>query len=162
MRKNYYQGDTTKMNVREATIDDLPVLLDFEQNIIESERPYDVYIKENDVTYYDLPQLLSDSESIVVVMESSGGIVGCGYAQIKDSKPCLTHDKHCYLGFIYLEPEYRGKALGKHILESLKAWGLNKGMKHFQLGVYSDNEGAIRAYEKAGFGKVSVLMEMVV
>ena len=150
------------MKLREATIDDLPCLLELEQGIIESERPYDPFIKEKDVSYYDIPKLLSDSESIVMLMESNDGIVGCGYAQIRESKIYVTHDKHCYLGFIYLQAQYRGQALGQRILDALKEWGVDRGVRHIQLGVYSDNIGAIRAYEKAGFKKVSVMMELVV
>ena len=150
------------MNLRKANIDDLPSLLKMEQSIIDSERPYDAYIKDKDVSYYDLPELISSDDSLVVVLESSEGAVGCGYAQIRDSKPCHLHDQHCYLGFIYLESEYRGKGLGQKILSALKEWGIAKGMQHFQLGVYSDNAGAIRAYEKAGFKQVSVMMELVI
>jgi len=34
-------------------------------------------------------------------------------------------------------------------------------MQHYHLNVYSENESAIRAYEKGGFKKVSVLMELI-
>jgi len=57
-------------------------------------------------------------------------------------------------GFIYLEPFHRGKAVGKVIIEALKEWGKAKGMKHFQLNVYSENESAIHACEKAGINTV--------
>ena len=150
------------MNLREASINDLPSLLELEQDIIDSERPYDSHIKETDVSYYDLPELISGLDSCVVVLESSERIIGCGYAQIRNAKSCHRHDKHCYLGFLYLESEYRGKALVQKIVSALKEWGVKKGMKHFQLGVYSDNKGAIRAYEKAGFKQVSLVMELVV
>lgn len=150
------------MNIREATNDDLPVLLELEQGIIKSERPYDPYIKKQGVIYYDLAGLISGSDSVVVVLEVDGQVVGCGYAQLRDSKPYLTHGKHCYLEFIYLLPEYRGKSLGHEILNFLKSWGIEKGMRRFQLGVYADNRGAIRAYEKVGFKAVSVMMELVV
>jgi len=110
----------TDFKLREASIDDLPRLLELEQNIVDSERPYYRFIKENDVTYYDLPHLISDTNSYFVVMESDTHIIGSGYAQIRTSKSSDTHDKHCYLGFIYLEPEHRGKSLGNEILNKLK------------------------------------------
>ena len=96
------------------------------------------------------------------MVESERKIIGSGYAQIRPSKSCHIHDKHCYLGFIYLEPEYRGKAIGSAILDALKDWGLNQGLRNFHLDVYAENVSAIRAYEKAGFNKVSVKMELVV
>lgn len=147
---------------REATIDDLSNLLRLEQNIIDFERPYDPHIKESGVTYYDFEYLITGSDSYLLVVESGGKIVGSGYAQIRPSRECLSHDSHCYLGFIYLEPAQRGKALGQRILDELKAWGVNRDMKHFQLNVYCENVSAIRAYERAGFNKVSVMMELIV
>ena len=151
----------TSTNIREATLEDLPVLLDLEQGIIDSERPYDPFLKEDDVSYYDIPTLISDENSHMIVMQSDGEIVGCGYAQIRQSRSCHTHEKHCYLGFIYLDSEFRGKALGRQLIKSLKEWGMSKKMRHFHLNVYSANDAAIRAYEKAGFNKVSVMMELV-
>lgn len=150
------------MNIRVATLEDVPSLLALEQNIIDSERPYDPYLREDNVTYYDIPGLISDSDSCLVVVESDSVIAGSGYAQIRVSRSCHSHQKHCYLGFIYLEPDYRGKSVGKLILDRLKEWGTGRNMQHFHLNVYSENKSAIRAYEKAGFTKVSVLMELVV
>ncbi len=152
----------TNINLREAEVNDLSRLLDLEQKIVDSERPYDAFIKEENATYYDLGSLISEPDSYLVVVESERKIIGSGYAQIRPSKSCHIHDKHCYLGFIYLEPEYRGKAIGSAILDALKDWGLNQGLRNFHLDVYAENVSAIRAYEKAGFNKVSVKMELVV
>lgn len=150
------------INIREAAIEDVDSLLVLEQGIIDSERPYDRFLKENNVTYYDFPELISDADSYLMVVESNDRIVGSGYAQARVSRPCHVHDQHCYLGFIYLEPEFRGRGLGASIVEDLKQWGLNRGLSHFHLNVYSDNKSAIRAYEKAGFSQVTGLMELVV
>jgi len=152
----------SNITIREASAEDISSLLRLEQQIIDSERPYDQFLKEVDVSYYDIPNLISDSGSHVIVLESDSEVIGSGYAQIRQSKQCHTHEKHCYLGFIYLEPTYRGQALGKTIIDTLKEWGIKKGMQHFHLNVYSENESAIRAYEKAGFNKVSVMMEFIV
>ena len=151
----------TSICIREATLEDVPELLRLEQGIIDSERPYDPFLKEDDVSYYDIPALIFEANSIVIVMESDGEIVGCGYAQIRQSRSCHTHEKHCYLGFIFLNAEFRGRSLGRQLIESLKKWGVSKKMRHFHLNVYSANDAAIRAYEKAGFNKVSVMMELV-
>jgi len=141
-------------------MDDVPSLLKLEQNIIDSERPYDPFLKEDNVSYYDIPNLIADSDSYLVVVEAGRDIVGSGYAQIRTSRFCHTHEKHCYLGFIYLESSFRGKSLGSGIIAVLKEWGISKGIQNFHLNVYSENGSAIRAYEKAGFSKVAVLMEL--
>ncbi|WP_262910797.1 hypothetical protein [Wocania arenilitoris] len=38
--------------VRKATLKDIPVLLKFEQGLIEAERPMDSTIKEGKINYY--------------------------------------------------------------------------------------------------------------
>jgi len=129
--------------------------------MVEAERPYYAFIKET-VTYYDLEALIAEDDSHLLVVESEGKIIGSGYAQIRDSGTSYTYETLCYLGFIYLEPGHRGKAIGQTMLELLKDWGIAKGLAHFHLDVYADNESAIRAYEKAGFKKLTVKMELIV
>lgn len=150
------------LTLRPATPADLPRLRELEQGIIDSERPYDAFIREDNVTYYDLENFIADADSHLIVLETKDGIIGSGYAQIRESKASHSYEQHCYLGFIYLEPDYRGQALGKTILDALKDWGMKRGMTHFLLDVYAKNVSAIRAYEKAGFSPLSVTMELVV
>lgn len=70
----------TNFNLREASTNDLPKPLELEQKIVEAERLYHSFIKENDVTYYDLQNLISDANSYLVVLESNAEIIGSGYA----------------------------------------------------------------------------------
>lgn len=149
------------IRLREALTEDIPRLLELEQEIIEAERPYDKGIKQDNVTYYDLENLISNDNSYLVVVESNREIIGSGYAQIRASKSCFTHNHHCYLGFIFVDSAYRGKALGQKVVNTLKSWGQDKGVNHFHLDVYAKNESAIRAYEKAGFSRLSVKMELI-
>ena len=44
--------------LREAELADEPVLLEFEQKVVEAERSYNSAIKSGDVFYYDLPACL--------------------------------------------------------------------------------------------------------
>jgi len=146
---------------REATIEDIPQLRKLEQRLIEAERPYDLSIKDENVSYYDLEDLVSNPDSHLIVAEVASEIAGSGYAQIRTSNSFHIHDKHCYLGFIYLEQEHRGKAIGQSIVNLLKEWGKCKGLHHFHLDVYAENSSAIRAYEKGGFKPLSVKMELI-
>lgn len=138
------------INVRQAKIEDLPILLAFEQGIIEFERPYGDTIKFN-TNYYDLASFLDADHVRVCVAVHDGVIVGSGYARIVQSKTYHTHNQYSYLGFMYVVPDYRGKGINQLIIDDLKDWSLKKGMNELRLNVYLDNEGAIKAYRKAGF-----------
>jgi len=146
------------INLRKALLRDKPVLLEFEQRVLEAERPYNSTIKLEDAFYYDLENLLTSNKSHLLVAEVKDTVVGSGYAQIRASKQSLTHDVHSYLGFMYVAPEYRGRGINRRIVEGLIQWSKSQGISDCYLDVYSDNEAAIRAYEKVGF--VNSMIEM--
>lgn len=137
--------------LREATVDDFSALAALEQKVIEAERPYNSSLKERDAFYYDIENLISDPDSRLVVGEISGDIVATGYVQVRHSKPAVDHDKHGYLGFMYVAEQHRGLGLNKAILQDLVAWGQQQGVADFYLDVYVENNSAVRAYEKFGF-----------
>lgn len=135
-------------------------LLSLEQKVVEAERPYNVDIKKDKPIYYDLPRLISDNDAYLLVAENNGEIVGTGYSQIQLSKQSLEHEKHAYLGFMYVSEKYRGKGLNKEIMNKLIAWAQNKGISNHYLEVYSGNNPAIRAYEKTGFKPCLIEMKL--
>ena len=141
----------TDVIIRTAQIADLNTLLEFEQSIITAERPYDKYLKPDPISYYDLKELVLSDIAEVTVAEMNKSIVGSGYALIKDSKPYMNHDRHCHLGYMYVDPAHRGKGINKLILNALKEWSKSQSVYHLSLNVYVENQAAIRAYEKAGF-----------
>lgn len=147
-----------EIKLREATVDDLDVLLRFEQGVIQAERPFDPTLKQDPVHYYDLPGMIRAPHIYLVVATVAGEIIASGYARIEDAKPYLRHPQHAYLGFMYVEPAWRGKGINKMIIAELERWSLSKNMVEMRLDVYFQNSSAIQAYEKAGFISHMVLM----
>lgn len=139
------------ITTRKAQPSDLDILLSFEQGIITAERPFDPTLKDGEIHYYDLAKMIAAPDVEVLVAELNGEVIGSGYARIIQSKDYLKHNRHCYLGFMYVKPEYRGKGVNNLVLEALKQWTLDQGINELRLEVYNDNQPAIRAYEKAGF-----------
>ena len=146
--------------LREAKLNDLDILLQFEQGIIKAERPFDPTIKPDPVNYYDIKAMIADKEVAVVVAEYEGKIVGSGYAMPKRARPYLDHEYYAYLGFMYTDPDFRNKGINRKIIAILKQWSFSKGLKEIRLTVYDDNLGAIKAYEKAGFKKHIIEMRL--
>lgn len=140
--------------IRKATLDDLPILLKFEQGIIFSERPFDETLVPEKFHYYDLAARIDDPEAEVVVAEINGNVVGGGSAIIKEGKSYNTFNQYSFLGFMYVEPAYRGKGVNRLIIENLIEWSHQKGLTEIRLQVYSENLPAIKAYEKVGFKKI--------
>jgi RimJ/RimL family protein N-acetyltransferase len=146
--------------VRRATLDDLGTLLQFEQNIVSTERPFDETLKSGLIHYYDIEAMINASYVEVVVATFNNEIIGSGYARIETSKLYVVHQQHVYLGFMYVSPAHRGRGVNKKIIEALTQWALAQNITELQLDVYNENVTAIKAYEKIGFKKHMLQMRM--
>jgi RimJ/RimL family protein N-acetyltransferase len=57
----------------------------------------------------------------------------------------------CWIGGCWVNPEYRGRGVMKALISYLDEHAEERGWKVQGLGVFSDNDEAIAAYEKLGF-----------
>jgi len=146
------------ISTRPARREDLPSLLEFEQGIIRYERPFNPTLKPDPISYYDVAAMIDDPAIEVVVAVDGDLVVGSGYAKTIIASEYITPRKQAFLGFMYVRPEYRGRGINKLVTDELLAWAKEAGHTEVRLTVYSDNESAIRAYEKAGFS--GLLLEM--
>ena len=146
--------------IRIATLNDLPVLLKFEQGVIEAERPFDPTLKEGEIVYYDISELITSPNSEVFVAEIENEIVASGYAKIKFDRPYLKHEKQGYLGFMYVSEKQRGKQLNQLIVNALLKWCKSQNVLEIRLDVYDDNIPALSAYQKVGFKKHMINMRL--
>jgi GNAT superfamily N-acetyltransferase len=149
-----------KINTREANLNDLAVLLEFEQGIIDFERPFDLTLKDEKISYYDIKAMILSEDVFVAVAVNGDEVVGSGYARIEAADPYLKHKKFAYLGFMYVKENARGKGVNGLVVEALNTWIRSQGVDEVRLDVYFENPGAIRAYEKVGFKKLLINMRM--
>ncbi|WP_241148026.1 GNAT family N-acetyltransferase [Lacinutrix jangbogonensis] len=144
---------------RSATLEDLPTLLDFEQDLIAFERPFDSNLKDN-CTYYDLDYLITSNNAKTIVACFKNEIIASGYSKIIESKSYHKNTNYSYMGFMYVKPEYRGQGIIQNIIAKLKKWSISKNIFEVRLEVYSDNASALKAYKNNGFKKHMIEMKM--
>ena len=137
--------------IRRATREDLPILLAFEQAIVEFERQFDPTLAPADVRYYDLAGMIDAPLVELLVAETDHEVIGSGYARLEESKVYLKHRRHAYLGFMYVVPSRRGTGVNQQLIAALTRWVESQQVHELRLDVYHDNQAAVRAYEKAGF-----------
>ena len=141
------------MTIRPATTTDLQSLRQLESKLVELERTFDVGIKpQGEVTYYDLPKLLSDpANNHILIAEDNNQPIGCGLTQIKKNHRCYTNAQYGYIGLMYIEPTHRNQGLGRQIINQLVDWLHSKNITDIHLKVYANNTAAIQAYQQYGF-----------
>lgn len=150
----------TQVKIRDAELGDLAILLEFEQAIIESERPNEKNIKQGKVKFYNLEALIQRNKAKVLVAELNNQLIGSGFADIRRSRDYLEDKYHSYLGFMYVDPQHRGKGINQLIIQQLINWSKEKGLTAICLEVLEKNIPAVKSYEKVGFEKVLVEMRM--
>ncbi|MBO9593487.1 MAG: GNAT family N-acetyltransferase [Niabella sp.] len=137
--------------IRAATPDDAAILLEFEQKIIEAERPFDDSLKDGEIHYYDLLELMRSPAATVLLAVAGNEIIGSGYAKVVPAKPYQQYKEYAYLGFMYVKPAFRGMGINQSIIQKLLEWAKKQGLTEARLDVYEENTAAKRAYQKMGF-----------
>lgn len=61
-----------------------------------------------------------------------------------------------------LLPEWRGRGLGRRLIEATLAKARRSGFKRIELDVHADNRRAIALYEKAGFVREGIVRDATV
>lgn len=148
------------INIRPASLADIPLLQVFEQGVINAERPLDINLQDNDIHYYDMQALIESPQAHLLVAEINNELIGCGYARLQESKPYHKSDRYAYLGFMYVTPNYRGQGVIQQIISKLKDWAKANHAQELVLEVYHNNSAAIKAYEKLGFTKKLIEMRV--
>lgn len=148
------------ISIRTASFNDLETLLEFEQGVIEAERPLDSFLGDGKLKYYNIPEMISAEHIHLIVGVYKNELVASGYVRIEESKHYHKNPLHGYIGFMFVKPTFRGHRISNLILESLRKWSKEKSLKELRLDVYSNNIGALKSYERFGFGKSLVNMRM--
>ena len=148
------------IHYRPARVEDLPILYEFEQGIIEAERPFDPTLKDGHINYYDLKELIESDDAEVLVAEVNSKIVGSGYVKIKKASSYRTYTHFAYVGFMFVLPEFRRNGISQMIIKKFKTWAKQRDLNEIQLDVYCENRIAVAAYEKIGFKQHLVEMRM--
>jgi len=120
--------------LRPAALGDLPTLYEFEQGIVDAERPYDPTLKPDHINYYDLKDFIRSDQVEVIVATINDLIIGSGYAKIKAASEYLQFDEYAYVGFMFVRPAYRGQGVSQKILE-YERYGYKRHMVEMRIGI---------------------------
>jgi ribosomal protein S18 acetylase RimI-like enzyme len=160
LRNHHIKMSMENIQIRQARPDELPALLEFEQNLIAAERPLDDTLIDRQFQYYDLEKMIRSDEAEVVVAVLGDRLVASGHARILEGKPYNSFKRYAFLGFMYTAPDMRGRGINKLIIDALVEWAREKGLDEVRLQVYADNTPAVAAYEKVGFKKMLTEMRL--
>jgi ribosomal protein S18 acetylase RimI-like enzyme len=114
--------------------------------IDELENQFDPLYPRESRHGYSVEKLLREGVAFFVIREQ-GSPAGCGGVQ-------LYGTEYGELKRMYVRPQFRGRGLGKAMLDHLAAFASEQGVRLLRLetGIYQ--ERAIRLYERYGFERI--------
>ena len=91
----------------------------------------------------------SDKDDILIVKENHQ-VLGFALVQQQNTSPfnCFVPHKYAYLMDIVVAPEQRGRGIGKQLINAVKSWAKTRKMEYIELGVLTQNEDAVKLYER--------------
>jgi L-amino acid N-acyltransferase YncA len=92
----------------------------------------------------------------VVVAEVEGRIAGWGSLNAFNPRACYDHVADFS---VYVERGWRGKGIGRRLLEALVEAGRALGYHKLVLSAFPFNEAGVRLYERLGFRTVGIYRE---
>lgn len=105
-----------------------------------------------------LASQLDDAETIVLVAERSGAVVGYAYASLE---PLSWKDLRAPCGFVhdlFVDPAARGAGIGERLMTAASNWLESQGAPRVVLMRAARNEPAQRLFARMGFRPTMVEM----
>lgn len=150
-----------KLAVREATLEDLKIILKLNSDLFDSDFIHDDQLNL-DWTYKEgkesFEKRIKDEDKLVLVAEIDGMIIGYlagGITKTESWRPI----KRSELENIFIKENFRDKEVGTKLFEKFLNWSSRKGAKKLFVDTYAKNEKAVSFYEKMGFELKSLVFE---
>lgn len=119
----------------------------------------DIYCQSNEM-YPEKRFQAAVSAQQLYVARLDGNVVGYVVLKICDFNwPGVVRRKVMFVDEFGVHEAYRGKGIGTKMMEDVHALAQASGCTDLQLGVYPQNEGAVRFYESFGFTIRSIDMQ---
>jgi GNAT superfamily N-acetyltransferase len=121
------------------------------QRFIRVERPQEGYGRF-------LVSQLEEPESVVLVAECAGSVVGYVYAGLEPTSWKELRAACGYIHDVYVDQSTRGHGVGELLVRAAIEWLEGKGVPRVVLWSAAPNEGAQRLFARLGFRRTMVEM----
>ena len=100
-------------------------------------------------------KIITESKKDILVAQCGVQLLGFALVLMTHTPPYRCFVPHPYADLLGLAvlPDARGNGLGTLLLQAVKGWAKAYGADYLELGALSNNQGAIRLYEREGFGE---------
>ncbi|MCF8247334.1 MAG: GNAT family N-acetyltransferase [Saprospiraceae bacterium] len=133
-------------NLRPATIDDVPLILQFIRELAEYERMLDDVVATEDM----LRDSLFGHRPAAEVILYHEGEIPAGFALFFHNYSTFRGKSGIYLEDLFVRPQFRGRGYGKLLLATLAKLALERNCARLEWSVLDWNTPAINFYKSLG------------
>ena len=148
--------------VRVATLDDIGLIDLLQQELAESDRPFDSTIKKETPRYVTLSKIvsiISSKDARVFIAEDGNKPIGMLQVSIYDEcGDWAVYKKKGNIEIVFVKGEYRGKEVASELMKKALVWLESRGIDRSQVMTYIQNERALAFYKKHGFRELVVTL----
>lgn len=150
--------------VRPATSTDLPRLGRLGTLLIEEHHELDArrFLATRDRTPADyaafLVRRIEDPDAVVLVADIQGDVIGYAYGAVEGYDYMALRGPAGVLHDIAVEPQFRGRGVGRMLLDATVAWLRSHGAPRVVLTTAARNEAAQRLLARGGFRPTMIEM----
>lgn len=143
------------MEIRPVNRQEIDKILQLWIDLVKNQRQYDRFFElradgpkkmKNRLLKY-----IEDENFLIPVVVLNDKIVGYALAQITTYPPFFKTDTLCEIRHMFIKEPFRNKKHGTRLLEYIKSWTQEKGVRRMELLVAADNKQAIKFYRSLGF-----------
>jgi GNAT superfamily N-acetyltransferase len=132
--------------IRQATVDDVPLILSFIRGLAEYEKLLDA-VKATDQA---LRETLFGAKPAAEVLIAEDGGKPVGFALFFENYSTFLAQRGIYLEDLFVIPEARSRGVGRRLLKHLAALALERGCGRLEWAVLDWNMPAIGFYKRMG------------
>ena len=103
---------------------------------------------------------IPDKSSQIWIAHDNGKPVAYAIGLIKENIPVYSIKRYGFISDLYVDQKYRGKGVGKKLIDRLREFFRKEEIKFISLEVNHNNYDSIRFYEKCGFKEYHKTMRM--
>lgn len=140
--------------VRDAVPADRKAIAEIYRTLFEAMsnlQPQYIQAAEQDPDF--ILKIITESKKDILVAQCDVQLLGFALVLMTHTPPYRCFVPHPYADLLDLAvlPAARGKWLGTLLLQAVKSWAKAYGADYLELGALSNNQGAVRLYEREGF-----------
>lgn len=106
--------------------------------------------------------LLSRTDTLTLVADDGGDVIGYLIAQKQRRPPIYHHTQVAYLSDSFVAATHRGQGILKGFMVELREWCAKEGVTAIDVQIFEGNKEALTVYRKLGFHDYRMLLRQEV